>query len=453
MGELITNKAFDKVSDKVNHALSSGAYAQLRRLLSDGLAASDVAHLIESSPPKERQLLWSLLNQENRGEVLQYLSDDVQSELLSTMDAKEIIATLGDLETDDLADILQQLPYKLIDQVLEVMDSKDRQRVEAVLSYAEKTAGGLMNTDMITIRPDLTLEVVWRYLRLFKELPEMTDNLLVINRKDKFVGILPTSKILINDPETTVQTLMETDVQVLTPDLPDTQVANLFKRYDLVSAPVVDANGELLGRITIDDVVDVISEESDRSLLGMAGLGEDTDAFAPIVKVVRNRALWLVINLATAIFASSVIGLFKDTIAQVVALAVLMPIVANMGGIAGTQALTIVIRAVALDQINKSNTRWLLQRELLVGFLQGFPIALITAACAYIWFGDSRMGIVIALAMVINLVVATISGGALPIILKKLSIDPALAGGVMLTTVTDTVGFLSFLGLASLFYA
>ena len=453
MGELITNKAFDKVSDKVNHALSSGAYAQLRRLLSDGLAASDVAHLIESSPPKERQLLWSLLNQENRGEVLQELSDDVQSELLSTMDAKEIIATLGDLETDDLADILQQLPYKLIDQVLEVMDSKDRQRVEAVLSYAEKTAGGLMNTDMITIRPDLTLEVVWRYLRLFKELPEMTDNLLVINRKDKFVGILPTSKILINDPETTVQTLMETDVQVLTPDLPDTQVANLFKRYDLVSAPVVDAKGTLLGRITIDDVVDVISEESDRSLLGMAGLGEDTDAFAPIVKVVRNRALWLVINLATAIFASSVIGLFKDTIAQVVALAVLMPIVANMGGIAGTQALTIVIRAVALDQINKSNTRWLLRREFLVGFLQGVPIALITAACAYIWFGDGRMGIVIALAMVINLVVATISGGALPIILKKLSIDPALAGGVILTTITDTVGFLSFLGLASLFYA
>ena len=448
MAELITNKALDQI----RHALDSGAYAQLRRLLGDGLAASDVAYLIESSPPKERQLLWSLLSQENRGEVLQYLGDEVQAELLATMDAQEISTAFGDLETDDLADLLQQLPYKLIDHVLEMMDARDRERVEAVLSFPEKTAGGLMNTDMITIRPDLTLDVVWRYLRLFKEIPEMTDNLLVVNRKDKFVGLLPITKILLNDPESTVQNLMETDIQVLNPDLPDTQVANLFKRYDLVSAPVVDDTGKLLGRVTIDDVVDVISDESDRSLLGMAGMDADTNTFAPIKKVVKVRALWLVINLATAILASSVVGLFQDTIAQVVALAVLMPIVANMGGIAGTQALTIVIRAVALDQIGKSNTWWLLQREFLVGLFEGIPIALIAALCAYVWFGDPRIGMVLGISMVINLMVATVAGAALPIILKKMSIDPALAGGVLLTTITDIIGFMSFLGLAALFY-
>jgi magnesium transporter len=447
-----THHAGDKLQS-ISDALDSGSLRQVARILNKGLDASDVGHLLESSPPKQRSILWSLIESELRGEVLQYLSEDIQAYFLSKLNAQEVISVTEDLDTDDLADILQQLPDTVIHEVLDSMDSQDRQRVEEVLSYPEDTAGGLMNTDTITIRADITIDVVLRYLRRHRSLPEMTDSLLVVSRKDQLVGILPITKMLVSRPAATVREVMETDFKTIDVTMSDSDVANLFERQDLVTAPVVDANGMLLGRITIDDVVDVIREDADHSLMSMAGLDEEEDTFAPIKQTARRRAVWLGINLLTAFIASAVIGLFEDTIEKVVALAVLMPIVASMGGIAGSQTLTLVIRAMAVGQINRGNLSWLLNREFFVGLINGLLWATVVSAVAVWWFQDLTIGIVIAAAMLINLVAAAIVGASLPIFLKSQNIDPALAGGVLLTTITDVVGFLAFLGLATLAYA
>lgn len=437
---------------KLSVALESGELDQVRRILNKGLAPADIAHLIESSPPKERQVIWSLVKNELEGEVLQYLSDDVQGQLIRGMSAERLVDVTSELDTDDVADILQQLPNMVIDEVLEAMDEQDRLRLEKVIGYPEDSAGGLMNTDTITVRPDITLDVVLRYLRLHRELPEMTDRLLVVSRKNEFIGSLSVSKLLVNDPQQTVREVMDTDVISIHADQHEEEVAKLFERHDLISAPVVDSDGLLLGRITIDDVVDVIRDTADHSLMSMAGLDEDTDTFAPVLKTSKGRALWLGINLLTAFAASAVIGVFDATIEQVVALAILMPIVASMGGIAGSQVLTLVIRGQAVGHLTNDKFAWLLSREVRVALINGVLWALVIALITLFWFKDSGIAVIIAVAIMINLLVAAIVGTILPLMLKLLKIDPALAGGVILTTITDVVGFLSFLGLATLFY-
>lgn len=436
----------------INDALESGSIKQLARIVNKGLNPSDIAHLIESSPPKERSLIWRIIEEDLRGEVLQYLSEDIQSHFLSKLNPQEVLSVTEDLDTDDLADILQQLPETVIQEVLDSMDSQDRVRVEKVLSYPEDTAGGMMNTDPITVRPDITIDVVFRYLRMHRVLPEMTDQLLVVSRKDELIGSLPINKLLVSNHSATVREVMETDMVSIHVGLQENEVANLFERQDLISAPVINDQGLLLGRITIDDVVDVIREGADHSLMSMAGLDEEQDTFAPIKQMSQRRAVWLGINLITAFIASFVIGLFEGTIEKVVALAVLMPIVASMGGVAGSQTLTLVIRAMAVGQISRTNLSWLLNREFFVGLINGFLWAAVVSGIAILWFQDLIIGMVIAAAMMINLVMAAIVGTVLPIYLKSRNIDPALAGSVILTTVTDVVGFLSFLGLATLAY-
>lgn len=436
----------------LNEALGSGAFLQIRRML-NGLPPVDAAHLIESTPQKVRGVLWQLVDSENEGDILQHLSDEVQSQFLRQMDAEEVAAITEGLEADDIADILQQLPDRVIREVLESMDHQDRLRVEHILSYDEDSAGGLMNTDTITVRPNITLDVALRYLRRHEELPEMTDSLIVVNRNDQFIGILSLRKLLVSDPSVTVREIMDTEVEPIVASMPAREVANLFERRDWVSAPVVDDNHYLLGRITIDDVVDVIREESDHSLMSMAGLDEDEDTFASVMTTAPRRAIWLGINLLTAFIASGVINLFEGTIEKVVALAVLMPIVASMGGVAGTQTLTVVIRGMALGHISRNNSRWLINREVMVGLINGLVWAVIVAVAASLWFKDPLIGAIIAAAMVINLITASLAGAVLPLLMKTLKIDPALAGGVVLTTVTDVVGFMSFLGLATYFYA
>ena len=439
--------------ETLSAALEVGELQQLRFMLNKGLKPVEVAHLLEKTPPRERQILWNLLNQELEGEVLQYLGDDAQAEILSRMEATEVLAITESLETDDMADILQQLPDRVMKELLQIMDQENRSRVEQVLSYPEDTAGGLMNTDTVTIRPDITAETVLRYLRRHKEIPETTDTLFVVSRKGSYIGVLPLTRLLTTDPDVLVREIMNTDVDAIAADMPDEDVARLFEQLDLLSAPVVDEEGQLLGRITIDDVVDVIREDADHSLMSMAGLDEDEDTFAPIFKTTRRRAVWLGINLITAFIASAVIGLFEATLDKVVALAVLMPIVASMGGIAGSQTLTLVIRGQALGHVERSNIGWLFNRELVVGLLNGLLWALIVAIVAIIWFQDTTVGVVIALAIVINLVAGAMAGTLLPMVLKSLGIDPALAGSVLLTTITDVIGFFAFLGLATLFFA
>ncbi|MDJ0879846.1 MAG: magnesium transporter [Halieaceae bacterium] len=437
--------------DELTRALSSGTFVNVRHML-NALPATDIARLLESSPPPTRAVLWQLVDEEDEGEILQELGDELQSQFLRSMDATEVAAVTEGLEPDDVADILQRLPEKVLQEVLRVMDEQDRSRVEQVLDYPENTAGGLMNTDTITVRARHSADVVLRYLRRHEELPEMTDSLIVVNRSDMLLGVLPLSRLLVADPSATVREMMDTEVEAIPAETEASEVSQLFERNGWVSAPVVDEGGRLLGRITIDDVVDVIREEADHSLMSMAGLDEDEDTFAPVFKTTPRRAVWLGINLATAFIAASVINLFQGTIDKVVALAVLMPIVASMGGIAGTQTLTVMVRGIALGQIGFSNQRWLLNREFLVGVLNGLLWSVVVALAASLWFQDWQIGAIIAAAMVINLVTAGVAGTLIPLLMKRYSIDPALAGGVVLTTVTDVVGFMSFLGLATLVY-
>lgn len=435
-----------------NEALDSGTFVEVRRMLR-GMAPAEVAHLIESSPPRSRNIIWKLIDQEEEGEILQYLNEEIAAEFLRHRDTQDIINAVEDFDIDDVADLLQELPRAVTQRILEAMDDQNRQRIEAVLSYGEDTAGGLMNPDSVTVRPDISLDVVLRYIRLHEALPDMTDSILVVNRADKFIGVIPLTKLLVSDPSMSVRDAMLTDVTAIPASTPASEVATIFERQDLVTAPVVDDDGRLLGRITVDDVVDVIREGADHSLMSMAGLDEDEDTFAPVWKTTRRRSVWLGINLLTAMLASWVIGLFEGTLDKVVALAVLMPIVASMGGIAGSQTLTLVIRGMALGHIGPSNARWLMSREMAVGVLNGVLWSLVIGAVASFWFSDYRLGLIIGSAMIINLIIAAIAGASLPLLLKKLGIDPALSGGVVLTTVTDVVGFCAFLGLATAFYA
>lgn len=444
--------AAQKTLDKLSAALNSGTFVDVQRML-NGLLPADVAHLLESSPPKFRHILWQMVEVDREGEILSEMGDDLRAQFLGQMDATEVAQLTEGLADDDIADILQQLPGHVTREVLTVMDQQDRARLERVMHYPEDLAGGLMNTDTITIRARLTLDVVLRYLRRHTEIPEMTDNLIVVNRSDQFIGLLSLRTLLVSDPTASVREMMLTNVEPIPVNMTDKEVARLFESNDWVSAPVVDDNGTLLGRITIDDVVDVIREDTDRSLMSMAGLDEDADTFAPLMHAAPRRAIWLGINLVTAFIAASVINLFQGTIKEFVFLAVLMPIVASMGGIAGTQTLTLMVRGIALGQVVKNNQTWLINRELVIGLMNGILWAVVVAIAASIWFQQWKIGLIIAAAMVINLVTAALAGAVLPLLMARAKIDPALAGGVVLTTITDVVGFVSFLGLATLLYA
>jgi len=386
---------------------------------------------------------------ERRGDVLLHVHDEVRDTLLQDMETREVLRAAEGMDTDDLADFVQDLPETLAAAVRQSLDRQDRQRLETVLSYPEDTAGGLMDTHLVTVRPDVTLDMVLGYLRLRGELPDLTDSLIVVDRGDRYLGLLGLAELVVNDPGLTVEQVYQSRHEPIPAEQPAREVARRFEDYDLVSAPVVDADGRLLGRITVDDVVDVIREEADRSMLHMAGLGEDEDMFAPVLASARRRAVWLGANLGTAFLAAWVIGRFEATLDQIVALAVLMPVVASMGGIAGTQTLTVMIRGLALGQVDRANRGFLLGKELGVGALNGLLWAVVVGLVAYLWFGSRDIGLIIAAAMVINLLCAALTGVLVPVALRRLNIDPALAGGVVLTTVTDVVGFLAFLGLAT----
>ena len=435
---------------RLDGAIDSVTLNQVRHTLNN-LSPPDIAHQLETAPPKFRRILWELVDPEISGEVLQELSDEIQLEFLDEMDSAEVASLTEGLDVDDIVDILQQLPDRVIPEVLQAMSIQDRQRVESVLTYDEDTAGGLMDTEVITVRPDITVDVVLRYLRRFEEIPEITDNLFVVNRDDTFVGNLPIGLLLTSPPTTRVREVMNTEIRAIPVDLIDTEVSQRFKRHDLVSAPVIDDQNRLVGRITIDDVLDVIVEDADHSLLAMAGLSDTEDTFSSIGKTVPRRAVWLGVNLLTALLASTAISLFEQTLDKLVALAILMPIVASMGGVAGSQTLTVVIRGMALGQIERGNISWLVSKEFATGALNGLLYALIVGCVVSLWFQDATMALIMGLAMAINLMAAALSGTLLPILLKSINIDPALAGTVILTTITDIVGFISFLGLATIF--
>ena len=437
--------------EDVLEGISRGSTADIKVLLAS-LRPSEVAGVLEANTPATRRIIWGLIDDEVRNQSLQYLQDDVRAEFLEAMDTAQLVAVADDLDTDDFADILQQLPTTITNQVLENLDGRDRARVESVLSYPEDSAGGLMNTDTITVRPRHAAELVLRYLRLRRDLPATTDALIVVNSRDEYLGMLPLTKLLTADPTVTVREIMNTEEPAIHVGEADTEVAKLFSERDLISAPVVDDDGFLLGRITIDDVVDVIIEDAEEALLAPAGLVVDEDTFAPVRRAVRRRAIWLGINLVTALMAAAVISVFEETIVKVVALAVLMPVVASMGGIAGTQTLTLVIRGQATGQLGRNNMLWMLNREFVIATLNGLLWATIVALGASYFFDDPKLGFVIGVAMVATILIAAVAGSLLPSLLKRMAIDPAIAGGVVLTTITDVAGFFIFLGLASWVY-
>ena len=434
----------------ITESLNSGAMIKAKLIL-NGLHPAEIARLLESSPTRQRRLIWEMLDHDNDGEVLLEVGEEVRSNLMESMDEKSLLAATKGLDVDDLADLLEELPGTVVTQALQGMDYQYRTRLEAVMNYEDDTAGGLMNTDTITIRPDVTLDVVLKYLRLKKEIPQNTDNIIVVDRYNHYLGILSVTNLLCTDPEKTVSESMNRNYISIRSNAFASDVVNIFEDRDLVSAPVVDKNNILLGRITIDDVVDVIREESESAVLNMAGLTDEEDIFAPILPSTRRRAIWLGINLITALIASGVISLFQDTIEKVVALAVLMPIVASMGGIAGSQTLTLVIRGIALGNISSSNSKSLLIKEISVGLLNSFLWASVIGVLSSYWFDNYLIGVVIGIAMIANLFFAALSGVLVPILLKKIGADPALGGGVILTTITDVIGFFSFLALGTIF--
>ena len=438
----------DELLDSIQGKNVSSSLNQVKRMLGN-MHSSEIAHSLESLPPKERQLLWSMIEIEDEGEIIAELNDEIQQELIAEISPDELIKIIEDLELDEIVDILQALPESKTQNILSSMSQRDQKRIKEALVYPEDSAGGLMNTDIISVRPKHSIEVVMRYLRAQKKLPKNTDQIFVVSRENKYLGALPVSSILVSEPSLNTRELMETATKPLDADLIDKDVARLFEQNDWVSAPVVDQNSHLIGRITIDDVVDVIIEDADQNFLGMAGIAEDT--FAAPARAARGRVLWLSINLMTAFIASMTIGLFQATIDQIVYLAILMPIVASMGGVAGTQTLTIVIRGLTLQQINSSNLNWLFKREVAVSIVNGMVLSILVGGITYLWFESLVLSLVISIAMVINLISSAIAGILIPIILRKFNQDPAIAGSVVVTTVTDVIGFFSFLGLAAIF--
>jgi len=450
MATTMNQEQLDQHRADLINALDQGQIDQVQRLCDEELAPVEIAHIMESSPNRVRDLLWQFLDEEQQGEVLSHLNEDLQQSFLGQMSAYEILETTQELDRDDLADMLQQISPQLSSEVLGLMPPEERARVEGLLAYPQDSAGGLMNTDIITVRAEVTLEAVLRYLRKL-DLPAQLDALWVVNRQFGYVGTLPIIKLLTHSPDTRVREIMECDIEGIPAITEENKVAQIFARHDLVSAPVINDEGTLLGRITIDDVVDVIRDSADHTVMSMAGLDEAEDTFSPIIKSSRNRAIWLGLNMVTAFIAAAVMSRFEASIVQIVALAVLSPVVASMGGIAGSQTLTLMIRGMATGHVNRNNLHWLVGRELGVGSLNGLLWATVIGSITLFWYEDLALALVIGAAITINLIVAVLAGATLPFLLKSLNIDPALSGSVILTTITDVVGFLTFLSLATLF--
>lgn len=433
----------------LSDALDSGRLGPVRRLVNT-LAPAEIGNLLESLPPGKREIVWGLVDPEDDGEVLVHVGEEVRESLLADMDPDEIIAAVEDLDIDDLADLVEDLPDTVIDEVLKSMDRENRERLEQVLSYPEDSAGRLMNPDVVTVRADVNVDVVLRYLRLRGELPDHTDHLFVVSRRHQYLGRLSLAALVTHEDNTPINRLIDDEQPAIDVGESADEVARQFSDHDWVSAPVVDDNNILLGRITIDDVVDIIRSQAEHQALGAAGLDEEEDLFSPIKRAVRGRVVWLGINLCTAFLAASVIGQFELTLQKVVALAVLMPIVAGVGGNAAVQVLTLMVRGLALGQVGQSNARILLWKESRVALINGTLIGTVVGIIAYLWFHSFLLSLVITMALIINFCAAALAGVLLPLLLKRMNVDPAVAGTVVVTAVTDVMGFFSFLGLASL---
>ncbi|BAJ00380.1 magnesium transporter [Shewanella violacea] len=448
--EVLDSETTDQRLNRLTQALGSGMFVHVRNMLHD-MAASDVAFILESSPPRTRQVLWQLIDLDHTGEILDELGEELKDNLIKQMTPERVAKAAAGMDTDDLAYILRSLPDSVFNKVLQSMSSQDRTRVEQALSYPDDTAGSIMNTDTVTLRPDVNIDVILRYLRIRGELPEATDTLYVVDKHDNLLGGVRISDLLTCNPDASVRDIMASDLEGIPVGMNDSEVAQLFERHDWISAPVIGKDNQLLGRITIDDVVDIIREDAEHSMMGMAGMDDDSDTFGPVLKSTLQRSLWLTINLFAALLAASVTNMFEGTLEQFATIAILMTIVPSMGGVAGNQTLALVIRGIALGQIGQSNSRWLIGKELAIGFLNGLLWSVLVFVAVWLWKGDVALGALIGGAMLINMTVAGFAGACIPLLLKKMNIDPALAGGMVLTTVTDVIGLFAFLGLATFF--
>ncbi len=438
------NTQFAELAESIHEGSLSAA-----RQVMLAMHPAEIADALESLPTPRRRILWELVDTTIEGEVLMEVHEEVRADLVRQMDFEELQLATEQLALDDMADFCQSLPEKLTADLLAGMDRQDRDRLEQVLSYPEDSAGGLMNVDVVTVRGDVTLDVVLRYLRRRGDLPRQTNRLWVVDLYGRYRGELSIRQLLTSSSGTLVSEVMENHIEPLHVLTPDSDVSRAFEDYDLVSAPVIDDENRLIGRITIDDVVDLIREEAEQSVMSMAGLSQEDDTFSPVLRSARRRAIWLGVNLLTALLAAWVIAQFETTLDRVITLAVLMTVVPSMGGIAGSQTLTLVIRGQALGQINRRNTQALLIRELSVGLINGVAWAAVVCTFTYFWFGSVQIGAILGVALLINLLFAAIAGLLIPILMRRFGIDPALAGGVVLTTVTDVIGLVAFLGLAT----
>ena len=445
----VENTSFEECLQRLMSSLEASLYEEAISQLSR-LHPGEIARLLEAIEPNHRTELMRGIDISTQGEVLKELSEDVQSQLLLELDVDSVVKATEGMDMDDLADIVPNLPEGALHNLLLTLDHKHRDYLKQVLSYPEDSAGGLMNVDIITVRADVTVRVVIRYLRLLKEMPIDTDQVFVVDRSFKYLGSIYISSLLTHEADESIEPLINKSFNPVPADMSDGDVATLFEQRNLISAPVVDENNQLIGRITIDDVVDVIRDEAEHSVMSMAGLDEEDDVFAPVVQSTKRRSIWLGVNLVTAFIAVFFIGLFEATLKDTIALAILMPVVASMGGIAGTQTLILATRGIATGRVTTSNLKLLMNKEVAVGLLNGVLWAFVIGLATYLWFESMEIAVVIALAVIANLIFAAFSGALLPSLLTKLKIDPALAGGVILTTITDVIGFVAFLGLASL---
>lgn len=436
--------------DLVDKLVHKRHLAELRNKLS-GLHSADIAYILEALPIEQRLLVWDMVKAERDGEILIEVSDAVRESLIAAMSSNELREAAEQLDTDEIADLAPDLPHAVMRDVFKSLSSEEREQLRSAMSYPDDAVGALMDFDMVTIRENVTLEVVSRYLRRFDELPDHTDQLFVVNRDDIYKGVLPLNLLLVNEPEMAVSTLMVTDTIQLQPDDKADHAAQAFERYDLVSAPVVDEDGKLVGRVTVNTVVDYIRSESESDVLNLAGLREEEDIFASVWKSAQNRWTWLALNLCTAFFASRVIGSFENTIEKYVALATLMPIVAGIAGNSANQTTTIITRSLALGQITQGNARRLLLKELAIGGFNGLLWGGIAGLFAYFLYHSIALGIVMTSAMLLNLLVGALVGMGIPLAMQKMGRDPAIGSSVMITAITDSGGFFIFLGLATIF--
>ncbi|MDH3437345.1 MAG: magnesium transporter [Betaproteobacteria bacterium] len=436
--------------DLVESLVHKAHLAELQRLL-EPLHPADVADILESLPVTQRLIVWDLVRADREGEILLEVTDAVRETLIAHMDEEELVAAAEQLDTDEIADLAPDLPREVIQDVFRSLSPEEREQLRAALSYPEDTVGALMDFDMISIRDDVTIEVVLRYLRRLDELPDHTDQLFVVDRTDVFKGLLAVNRLLVTDADTTVAGVMQPAAVRLRPQQKAQEAANAFERYDLVSAPVVDDAGKLIGRVTVNAVVDYIREETDSDMLSAGGLSEDEDLFASVWKSVRNRWTWLAVNLVTAFIASRVIGLFEDSIARLVALAALMPIIAGISGNSGNQTITMIVRALALGQITATSARKLFAKEIGVSAVNGLIWGSVVGMFAFLIYHNWQLGIVMTGAMALSLLLAAVMGVAIPLVMQRLGRDPALGASVMITAITDSGGFFIFLGLATVF--